>query len=226
MKRAAARGFRTSSGPVDHVVPAAFAAACGKTGAASRPPNAPFRVTSNETWREFVTSRWTIAYRLALRHGALVVSEIRIFPAEHIPGRPAGQWSAAVVGDEAKVPAGGVPAHVHRRISTREALRTALDKLEEWRAEIDSFFDGAQGERAGLIEALPKRMARRQRAPRVADSELRRVAAAYRKAKDPSRRAVEAARVLKMDSPEGHARVRYLAFLARKRGFLPVIDRE
>jgi len=226
VKRRPARGFRTVSEPVDRVVHAGFAAACGNTAAANLRPNTPFRVWPNETWREYVAGAWTIAYRVALRRGALVVSEIRIFPTEDLPWRRAGEWSAAVLGDDARVPHGGVPAHVHRRISTRKALRTALDVLEDWRAELDRFFDGAQGQREGLVATLPERPTRGRRAPRVSDKELRRVATAIRKAKDPTRRAIEAARALKMDTPKGRARVRYLALLARERGFLPRIERE
>ncbi len=72
------------------------------------------------------------AYRLVpSRHGEPVIAELRIFPLEAARGRPAGRWSAEVLGIEAKVPdERGISADLVRKISVGEHRQVGL---EFWR---------------------------------------------------------------------------------------------
>src|SRR5437868_4136494 len=57
-------------------------------------------------WYEVpLTEEWMAAYRLVTSGGKAVVAELRIFPAEALPGRPRGEWSGVWRGIHAQVPA-------------------------------------------------------------------------------------------------------------------------
>jgi len=70
---------------------------------------------------------WVAAQRLAVQQGVLVVTELRVFPKEHL--RPnGGEWSQAV----ASVPRGGITAALLRSVSIggRAAARVFTDWIE------------------------------------------------------------------------------------------------
>jgi hypothetical protein len=95
-------------------------------------------------WLEINIEPWTAAFRLMERAGEMIVAEIRVFPNESQPDendhhelsdgrlrswaregacpREYGTWS----GDSARVPPGGVPTRVLRKVKAREALRLAF----------------------------------------------------------------------------------------------------
>lgn len=62
---------------------------------------------------------WTVAYRLIPITGRPVVVEVRLFPTEtkRLHGVTAGEWSAEVLGSEARVPEGGVPWEAVRALA-------------------------------------------------------------------------------------------------------------
>jgi hypothetical protein len=78
-------------------------------------------------------SRWVAAYRLSAQDGAVVVSELRLFP--HDPTRPdgePGEWSAQLLGGRAPVPRGGIYAQLVRAVKIGEHQRYANEVLRRW----------------------------------------------------------------------------------------------
>jgi hypothetical protein len=195
-------------------------------------------LVADDTWVEVALDRrWTAAYRIGLQHGALVVTELRIFPTEQSRHRPVGGWSADVVGARAKAPRGGITATgVLANIRIRQLLQSAarmLRKLDEEDRQVmpvpaGSTLDGRpRGERRGLLADLPRNPSAGTRRPRISDSLLQRVAEAYRLAgeKDLGRVNVLVAERLFPGDRRGAQRVRDLVWLARQRGFLPKTKR-
>lgn len=81
--------------------------------------------TAHHAWVESaLDSDWMVAYRIVPgQHREPVVAELRIFRREHIEGRPAGQWSADVLGIDAAAPGQGITADVIRRVSVSDHRR-------------------------------------------------------------------------------------------------------
>lgn len=79
-------------------------------------------VLMQDVWYEqALGSEWTVAYRLHLQNGGtrLVVGEVRIFPSAG-PREPfSGKWLADVLGSDAPVPAGGLPARTVKQVTMR-----------------------------------------------------------------------------------------------------------
>lgn len=174
----------------------------------------------HELWAEdLIDQRWRAAYRLSFQRGAIVVSEVRLSPAEDHEYRPRGGWSADALGPTAKVPRGGVKATLLRQVRPLKSLKRAASlarQLDKWERELF----GGVGERISPLTSLPAEPSPiGRRRPQVPDGLLRRVAVAYRNAfrRDPRRVNVLAAGALVLDV----VRVRDLVWLARKRGFLP-----
>lgn len=83
------------------------------------------------TWLEVaLTAKWIVAYRLAVQHGRPIVQEARIFPAEPGP-RQAGTWSGCALGDQAKVPAGGLTARLLKQVRFN-LYRHERDRFTAW----------------------------------------------------------------------------------------------
>ena len=73
-----------------------------------------------------------VAYRLMPgQFGQPVVAEIRVFPRESTEGRPAGEWSAEVLGVYAKSPQAGITAEVIRQVSVAEHRQVGRE-FAEW----------------------------------------------------------------------------------------------
>jgi hypothetical protein len=68
---------------------------------------------------------WKVAYLLVNQGGVPVVAEMRLFPAEPHPFRPAGQWSGHVAGVSAPVPPGGITSRLIREVHLGKHLRYA-----------------------------------------------------------------------------------------------------
>lgn len=167
---------------------------------------------------ELIDAQWRAAYRLSIHRGAIVVAEVRLFPAEAHAHRPRGSWSADALGPSASVPRGGVSATLLRKVRPLRSLRQAATlarQLEQWQREV---FGGAGVRSSPLMNLPPASRPLGQRPPRVPDRDLRRVATAYRRAfrRDPRRVNELAAVALKLKV----VRVRDLVALARQRGFL------
>jgi hypothetical protein len=92
-----------------------------------------------ETWFEVPLGDWIAAWRLLPHGGRTVFGELRVYPneARHRPGR----WSAERLGDEAKVPQGGITADtlrqvaepdVHRRRAHEEIAQFGERLLRRW----------------------------------------------------------------------------------------------
>jgi hypothetical protein len=138
----------------------------------------------NSMWLETpLGPGWMSAARLLVQRGQVVVGELRIFPNEAIgaPKRPAGQWSAELLGDAAAVPAGGLSVKVVRRMRLgdyRRLTRQILDRLR------DTYRTAQAREAAGLgpvgassLRARP----RRERPGGRPDRFYARLAAAYQR---------------------------------------------
>jgi hypothetical protein len=93
-------------------------------------PNSPQTNRVRETWLEgpLGGGTWMVAYRVVLQGDRPVIAEVRVFPNEDGRKRR-GQWSAQRLGDLAPVPAGGLPAHLLRKLKPGEALKLSKDKL-------------------------------------------------------------------------------------------------
>src|SRR5262245_12111115 len=92
----------------------------------------PRKACVAEAWVETpVDATWIVAYRLVSQSGAPVVAEMRIFPTETAKGRPAGSWSADVLGVHACAPPGGIPAELLRQVSVT-AYRSAAQEFLGW----------------------------------------------------------------------------------------------
>jgi hypothetical protein len=186
---------------------------------------------AEEVWAEETVrlghARWTVAYRIGLQYGALVVKEVRLFPTEPEPHRPAGRWSAELRGAAAPCPRGGITTSLVRRsVKPLKAIHAALPHLEHIRTMVRDFFPAAAAnERQGLVEELPATPQAGRRRSRISAVELKRVATAYRRAfrRDPHRPIQLAAKALGLPP----ARVRDLVHLARqpRRGLLPESER-
>jgi len=76
----------------------------------------------DEAWLETaVDDHWMAAYRLvAGRFGEPIVAEVRVFPLERSRGRPAGAWSAEILGVDAPAPEGAIPADVLRSLKVTQ----------------------------------------------------------------------------------------------------------
>ncbi len=77
---------------------------------------------------------WTAGFRLAIQHGRIVVSELRVFPTEDRRepemAYEAGKWSAEDLGPDVQVPPGGVTSQVVRRVPF-DSL-SAVSEIVEW----------------------------------------------------------------------------------------------
>ncbi len=211
---------RTFSGPVLRAVDRSYAHECDVSRSEIRQGAV---VSVDETWREqSLDAKWTVAYRLSVQRGALVVGEVRVFPTENDEHRPAGTWSAGLR-SSAKLPLGGLRAKVLRKFRLLDGLRRALPHLEAAAADWRAFTRGTAGRRAGLLEDFPTRPRPSRRRPRVPDTQVRRVAVQYRRAyrKDPRRPNAIVCQVLRLK----RRRVTELVWLARQRGFLSPSDR-
>jgi hypothetical protein len=87
----------------------------------------------HDAWVEAeIDKSWMAAYRLVPgQFGQPVIAEIRVFPHETTEGRPAGQWSAEVLGVYAKPPQGGITAEVIRKVPVAEHRQVGRD-FAEW----------------------------------------------------------------------------------------------
>lgn len=76
------------------------------------------RAVVQSTWLETpLVGGWMSAARLVVQGGLLVVAELRIFPLEPaLASRPAGMWSAELLGDAAPAPSGGLSVKTVRRV--------------------------------------------------------------------------------------------------------------
>jgi len=76
---------------------------------------------------------WTASFRLAIQHGRIVVSEVRIFPTEDRRepemAYEAGKWSVEDLGPDVQVPPGGVTSQVVRKVPF-DSLSTVSDIIE------------------------------------------------------------------------------------------------
>jgi hypothetical protein len=109
--------------------------AAPRTARVSARPRRVATMRIENAWVEAeLAAGWTVAYRLAVQDGAVVVSELRIFPEEDT--RPAGEpgtWSAALLGSRAPVPRGGIAAVLVRRVKIGEPQRHASEILRRGR---------------------------------------------------------------------------------------------
>jgi hypothetical protein len=98
-----------------------------RAAATSRPGN---RV--HDAWVEAeIDKSWMAAYRLVPgAFGQPLVAEVRICPRESVEGRPAGQWSAEILGVYATAPEGGITADVIRRVSVAEHRQIGREFLD------------------------------------------------------------------------------------------------
>jgi hypothetical protein len=80
------------------------------------------RIEVHEAWIEVaLNGEWTVAYRMVRgRRGEPLIGEVRVFPTESRPGRPAGIWSAEVLGSDARVPNGGISAELLRTVRIQD----------------------------------------------------------------------------------------------------------
>src|SRR5688572_7448137 len=70
-------------------------------------------VSVTACWLEAPIDRqWTVAYRLLVQDGIPVIGELRIFPTEKLENRLPGEWSASLLGVEAKAHPGGITTGV------------------------------------------------------------------------------------------------------------------
>jgi hypothetical protein len=84
-------------------------------------------IDRKEVWYERPIDRhWRAAYRLHLEYpgtkrARFVIAEVRVLPIERENQNP-GEWSAAVLGQRARCPRGGIPARVMTQVRSRATL--------------------------------------------------------------------------------------------------------
>ena len=182
-------------------------------------------VSVDNGWLELpLTESWTCAMRLAVQEGAVVIAEIRVFPAEAWDARPVGAWSGCWLGVGAAVPPGGVTARLLRAVSVSQGHRAATRFLQSLRRRfVDEVADltGPPVNRwwlgGGIRTGQPSAQRRRRPAPSAVflAEVARRYDAAIRKR---SRRPIEeVAAQLNITSKKDASR--YVS-LARDRGLL------
>lgn len=132
----------------------------------------------DDYWLErAIDAHWIAAFRFTVQDSQVVISEIRILPAEgdttmapdfllsEKGARPPGQWSAEVSGYKAVAPRGGVTARLVHRLKLGEILRSARADLDHLRREVPSLFGPGmalapfpvEAKRATLTERRPGR---------------------------------------------------------------------
>jgi hypothetical protein len=154
----------------------------------AHPTGAPHvQVATEDAWFEGphpVSPEWTVALRVRpSSQGVPVITELRLFPSETWPDRPAGTWSGEYRGIEAECPAGGVTARLVHSLKVGLLYRQERDLLARLRraerspddhaahtalvqrmlpgAEIpapdsaERFFDEAIGKRVGVPSSSP-----------------------------------------------------------------------
>lgn len=93
------------------------------------------------------TEEWVVAYRLVEQGGYPVVAELRLFPAEELFWKEAalerdpGQWSAEFLGQNAKVPTGGITARMVREVKIGEHHRLANEFIRSLKEEHGGLLD-------------------------------------------------------------------------------------
>lgn len=94
---------------------------------------AKFIASGKDAWVEVEFAvGWIAAYRLALQRGAVIVSELRIFPGTidelraDVPRKP-GHWLGSSEGIAASAPVGGVSARLTRKVPGRLAQEVVAD---------------------------------------------------------------------------------------------------
>src|SRR5262245_31230036 len=114
---------------------------------------------ANYAWLEApLTKGWIVAFRIVIQKGRPVIAELRIFPDENLQDRPVGEWSASMLGNDAKCPRGGVTMH-HIRQLRLSILRSEINKvLADYRANAPELLD--------LVKLESPRKPRRVKKPR------------------------------------------------------------
>ena len=94
------------------------------------------RGAPTEAWLETTLGDdWMVAYRLHVRGESAEVAEVRVFPNEtHLKGRTGGHWSVDQLGEQARVPKGGVSARLLKTVRLGYNVR-ALDAIMEHQAK-------------------------------------------------------------------------------------------
>jgi hypothetical protein len=172
-----------------------------------------------EYWTELpipADRRWVAAARLLVSRGAVVIGEVRVFPAEPHAERRQGEWSAAVLGVRALCPPGGVVARLLRAVPLGAFTRAAVEfeRLLRERFGDEAFLPRGRFGALGLES--PRQGPRRRH--RAADTVVLGVARAYADAIErKSRRALEEAAAA---CHLAYRHARDLVGVARARGYL------
>ena len=159
---------------------------------------------------------WFIAYQLFVQAGIPVIGELRIFPREDFRRRPPGEWSASLLGVEAKVPAGGITAPLLRKVKFGTVKTKTAETLKEYRTAVPELMSHLGLQIKEIAPRPPKREKRGR--PALSDRECARIADFY------ARRCVEESRSPVSDTAK-HFRIsmataRTRIATARIRGFL------
>lgn len=163
-----------------------------------------------EAWVEVELDGWMVAYRLvAGDFGEPILAELRVFPLETNRDRPAGVWSAEVLGVKAKVPSGGLPADLLRHVSVTEPRRFG--------GEFSQWLEKNRKRRARKAAQRTERSSPKRGRPARSDRQLARVARAYVESATESRSPVaDVASQLRLTP----AQVRNILSRARRKGLL------
>ena len=95
-------------------------------GRKTRPKTETFtQIFVNDVWIEQDVGPWRVACRVSLSQGRVVISEVRVFPAEDRRPYGRGHWSAEGLGIFAPVPAGGLNSRLLRQMSIGSHLLLA-----------------------------------------------------------------------------------------------------
>jgi hypothetical protein len=175
-------------------------------------------VRVQHSWVEVsLTEEWRCALRLAVQGGAVVVTELRLFPLEEWRGRPRGTWSGEWLGLKASVPPQGVTARLLRQV-TLGHVQHQVSEFIAWARRTYGRTPFEPERWLGGPLRIPRRPGRRRR-PGPTDAFIVQVAARYAAAliTDPRRPIPAAAAQLELSARE----VSRLVFLARRRGLLP-----
>src|SRR5215475_4292276 len=78
-----------------------------------------------------VGDSWLAAFRVLVQKGRPIIAEVRVFPDEKINLRDKGEWSASMLGVDAKAPDGGITAPLIRDIRLG-IVRTQMTGILEW----------------------------------------------------------------------------------------------
>jgi len=166
---------------------------------------------------------WFIAYQLFVQAGIPVIGELRIFPREDFRRRPPGEWSASLLGVEAKVPAGGITMALLRKVRLGTVKTKTAETLREYRSALggSELMKHLQLEIKEIEQRPPKREKRGR--PALSDFEYARIADFYVK------RCVEESRSPVSDTAKrfkiSMATARMRIATARNRGFLTPAQR-